>query len=194
MRWRSGRSRFKHTMRLFSSTSILLPKTTCDVSVVGQESRNLCEAHEWKALWIARGGLDEELVAPAIEGVKTLGVVNVINKDAAVCTTIEGNPQRLKTLLASGVPQLIFVSINCITQSGLILSYLHRHQTIIDKNLLGQEVRTDRRLVTGAEFLVDLFASSDIVHIKPMMRLADGAAYIHIGSSNSSFPHRCRRG
>lgn len=77
-------------MRLFSSTSILLPKTTCEVSV-GQESKNLCEAYEGKALWIARGGLDEELVAPAIEGVKTLGVVNVINKDAAVCTTVEGN-------------------------------------------------------------------------------------------------------
>lgn len=78
-------------------------------------------------------------------------------------------------------------------RSCLILSYLHRHQTIINKNLLGQEVRTDRRLVTGAEFLVDLFASSDIVHVEPVMRLAAGAAYIHIGSSNSSFPHRYRR-
>ena len=99
-------------MRLFSSTSILLPKTTCDVSVAGQESKNLCEAYEGEALWIARGGLDEEFVAPAIERVKTLGVVNVINKDATVCTTVEGNAQRLKTLLASGIPQLIFVSIH----------------------------------------------------------------------------------
>ena len=86
--------------------------------MVGQESKNLCGAYEGEALWIARGGLDEELVAPAIEGVKTLGVVNVINKDAAVCTTVEGNAQRLETLLASSIPQLISVSITCITSQA----------------------------------------------------------------------------
>jgi hypothetical protein len=66
--------------------------------------------HEWEALGIHRAGLDQEFVSPAVEGVETLGVVDVVDEHTAVGTTIESNTKRLESLLTSSVPELAIVS------------------------------------------------------------------------------------
>lgn len=63
-------------------------------------------AYEGEALRVHRAGLDEELVSPAVKGIETLGVVDVVDEYTAVCTTVEGNTKRLESLLAGGVPEL----------------------------------------------------------------------------------------
>ena len=54
--------------------------------------------------------MDQELVSPAVEGIETLGVVDVVDENAAVCTTVESNTERLESLLTSGIPELANVS------------------------------------------------------------------------------------
>jgi hypothetical protein len=50
--------------------------------------------------------LDEELVAPTVECLKTLGVVHIIHKNTAVSSPVESNAQRLETFLPGGIPDL----------------------------------------------------------------------------------------
>jgi len=63
-------------------------------------------AYEGEALRVHRACLNQELVSPAVEGIETLGVVDIVDEDAAVCTTVESNTERLESLLASGIPEL----------------------------------------------------------------------------------------
>lgn len=67
-----------------------------------------------------RAGLDEELVAPAVECLEGFRAVHVVYKDAAVGATVESNAERLEPFLASGVPQLFDMPISCqsATHSG----------------------------------------------------------------------------
>jgi hypothetical protein len=54
--------------------------------------------------------LNQELVSPAVKGVETLGVVDIVDKHAAVGTTVESNAERLESLLASSIPELAIAS------------------------------------------------------------------------------------
>lgn len=66
--------------------------------------------HEWETLGVHRAGLDQELVSPAVQGVERLGIVDVVDEHAAVGTTVESNPERLESLLTSGIPELAIAS------------------------------------------------------------------------------------
>jgi len=63
--------------------------------------------HKRKILRIMRTCLDKEFVPPTVEGLKGLGAVNIIYKDAAVCATVKRNTERLEPLLTSSVPELM---------------------------------------------------------------------------------------
>lgn len=66
---------------------------------------NLVPQHdEREVLGVMRAGLDKELVAPAVEGLERFRAVHVIHEHATVCATVEGDTERLETLLACGVP------------------------------------------------------------------------------------------
>ncbi len=73
--------------------------------------------------------LNEEFVSPRIQRLERVRRGDVVDEDAAIGAPVEGDAERLETLLAGRVPNL------------------HRDQTIVDQNLLGEEIRADRRLV-----------------------------------------------
>lgn len=55
-----------------------------DIDLVAQHNKG-------EVVGVPGRGLDEEFVAPAVEGVKALGVVDVVHEHAAVCAAIEGD-------------------------------------------------------------------------------------------------------
>lgn len=63
--------------------------------------------YERKILRIMRTSLDQEFIPPAIQRLETLRIVDIVHKNTAVRTTVERDAQRLKALLASGIPDLI---------------------------------------------------------------------------------------
>jgi len=91
---------------------------------------------EREAIGVTRGGLDQELVAPAVEVIEGLGNVNVEHEHAAISTTVESNTEGLETLLTGSIPDL------------------QGDKTIVDHDLLGQEISTDGGTVLVGELLV----------------------------------------
>ena len=83
---------FEDIILLFSSTSILLPSTTCDN--VSDNLGCFCgqAAYERKILRIPRACLYQEFVPPAIQGVEAFRVVDIIYKYTAVCPSVESYP------------------------------------------------------------------------------------------------------
>ena len=67
-------------------------------------------AYKWEALRVHGASLDQELVPPAVECIKTLGVVDVVNEHAAVGAAVECDTERLEALLSGRVPELCIVS------------------------------------------------------------------------------------
>jgi hypothetical protein len=64
-------------------------------------------------------------------------------------------------------------SKSCLHES-LGVPYLHRHQPVIDKDLLSQEIGTDSRLVASTELFVDLYAAVIVMLATPLlMRLRE---------------------
>ena len=61
---------------------------------------------EGEVLGVPGASLDEELVPPTVQSLERLGAVDVVNEDAAVCATVEGDTERLESLLSSSIPQL----------------------------------------------------------------------------------------
>lgn len=83
------------TTRLLSSTSILFPRTTCDIvsmcaQITGYHSH--C-TYKGEVGGIPRRSLDQELVSPAVQRLETLGVVDIVYEDAAVGSSVERNAQ-----------------------------------------------------------------------------------------------------
>jgi len=68
--------------------------------------RLVAQHYEWEGLLVTWGGMHEKLVHPALKVIERLRVRDVINKHARVRTTVEGDTETLKALLASGVPDL----------------------------------------------------------------------------------------
>ena len=71
--------------------------------------------------------MDQEFVSPAVEGVETLGVVDIVDQHTAVGTTIESNTKRLESLLTSSIPELAIVS-DLLKQTTFVevwLAHLH---------------------------------------------------------------------
>jgi hypothetical protein len=123
----------------------------------------VAEDNKGEVIRVARRGLDQELVSPAVQRIETLGVVHVVDKDAAVGASVEGDAERLEAFLAGGVPKLECVSAPffmcpCPRLYHHHSAYLHRHLPIIDNDLPGEEVCANGRLVACAELLVDLYS------------------------------------
>ena len=76
-----------------------LPLVLLHIDLVSQHD-------EREVLGVPGTGLNEELIPPTVQGLKRLGTVDVINKDTAVCTTIERDTEGLEPLLAGSIPQL----------------------------------------------------------------------------------------
>jgi len=51
--------------------------------------------------------LDQKLVSPGVEGIEGFRVIDIIDKNAAIGTTVESDTKRLKPFLASSIPQLL---------------------------------------------------------------------------------------
>jgi len=65
------------TMRLLSSTSILLPSTTYIVLDLGVCVIKVPQAYKGKVLRVHRTCLYQELISPAIQGIETLAVRDI---------------------------------------------------------------------------------------------------------------------
>lgn len=107
------------------------PLTLLHIHLVTQD-------HERKGFGVHRTRLDQELVSPRVEGVEGLGVVDIIDEDAAICASVERDAEGLETFLAGRVPQL------------------HGHEAIVDEDFFGEEVGADGGFVGLGELLVDL--------------------------------------
>lgn len=51
--------------------------------------------------------LNQELVSPAVQGLKALRAVNVIDQHTAIGSTVECHTQRLEPFLSGSIPELI---------------------------------------------------------------------------------------
>ena len=72
---------------------------------------NLVPEHdEGEVLGVVWARLDKELVPPAVESLKRLGAVHVVDENAAVRATVESHTQRLESLLTCRVPELLAAS------------------------------------------------------------------------------------
>lgn len=85
-----------------------------DIDLVAQH-------HERKRVGVPGGCLNEELVAPRIEGVEGFGVVDVEDEHTAVGTTVEGHTEGLEALLAGGVPELCVGQDQYVSRSFALL-------------------------------------------------------------------------
>lgn len=104
--WQNVKARFEDIILLFSSTSILFPSTTCHwlISPLGPIPHSFPGTHKWEAFRVSRASLDEELVPPAIQCLKALRVIDVVDQNAAVSSSVECDAKRLKPFLSGSVP------------------------------------------------------------------------------------------
>lgn len=63
--------------------------------------------------------MDQEFVSPALQGLETLCVVDVVHEHTAVGSAVECNSQGLETLLSGSVPNL--------SQDGIKISQQRQH-------------------------------------------------------------------
>jgi histone H3/H4 len=71
-----------------------------DIDLVAQH-------HKRKTIGVSGRRLDQELVAPAIERIERLAVVDIVHEHAAVGAAVEGHSEGLETFLAGGIPELV---------------------------------------------------------------------------------------
>lgn len=78
------------------------------------------------------------------------GSIHIIDEDAAIGTTVEGNSEGLETLLAGSIPNLKSEK----NMRGLRIVDLHGHETIINHDFFGQEISANGGFVLVGEFRV----------------------------------------
>ena len=100
-------------------------------------------AHEDKRkdIGIAWARLEQEFIAPAVEGIERLGVVHVVHKHAAIGATIEGYTQRLETFLSRCVPELCRSSTWVLRGVAYYWTYLDSHWSVVHSDLFGEAVK-----------------------------------------------------
>lgn len=86
--WQKVIARFEEIIRLFSSTSILFPRTTLNCISPRLLLRS-SSTHKRKVFRISRASLYQELVSPAIQGIETLRIIDIVYEYAAVGSSIE---------------------------------------------------------------------------------------------------------
>lgn len=82
----------------------------------------VAQHHKGEVLWVARAGLDEKLIPPAVQCLEGVWGSDVEHQHTAVGTAVESHTQRLEPLLTCCVPYL-----NETTQNTHInlLSYMN---------------------------------------------------------------------
>ena len=104
--WQKVIARFEEIMRLFSSTSILFPRTTLNYISPRLLLRSN-STHKRKVFRISWASLYQELVSPAIQGIEALRIIDIVHEYAAVGSSIERDTQRLESFLTCCVPELV---------------------------------------------------------------------------------------
>jgi hypothetical protein len=66
----------------------------------------IAEDDEREGFGVARRRLDQELVAPGVEGFEGFRRVDIVDEDATVGSAIEGYAQGLETFLSRCIPEL----------------------------------------------------------------------------------------
>lgn len=69
-------------------------------------SFKLRATNEWEVGRVPRRSLDEEFISPAVQCLETLGIVHVVDQNAAISTSVERHAEGLKTLLTGRIPEL----------------------------------------------------------------------------------------
>jgi hypothetical protein len=85
--------------------------------------------YEWEALRVHGARLHQKLVPPAVQCVEALRIVDIVDEHAAVSTAVEGDAERLETLLAGRVPELRISAASLLPVVST--TYLHRHQPVV---------------------------------------------------------------
>lgn len=176
----------------------------CDARKKEKQCGN--NTYEWESLWVSWACLDQKLIPPAVESLKTLGVVHIVDQDTAVGSTVEGDSQRLEPFLACSIPNLTPPN-QLLPLTTIVLGspgpYLHCYQSVVDENFLCEEIGSNGSFVASTELLIDLFISRICVLAVIVFITDRGTAAEHmlgprlnghIGSSNLFFPHRCHQG
>jgi hypothetical protein len=104
--WQKVMARFDEICSTISKTRVHMIKPThhalalLHINLVANDNLRLSvpypsndrrDTYEWEALRIHGAGLDQELVAPAVQCIETLGVVDVVYEHAAVGAAVEGH-------------------------------------------------------------------------------------------------------
>ena len=82
--------------------------------------------------------MDQEFVAPGIEGFEGFRAVDVVDEYAAIGASVEGDAEGLEAFLAGCVPEL------------------EGYDAVVNGDFFGQEVGANGCFVGCGEFLVDL--------------------------------------
>lgn len=98
------------------------------------------EDNKGEVLGIVWARLDEKLVAPAVQRFKGFCTVDVVYEYAAIRASVVGHAERLEALLSSRIPELS-ASIRENGTARTIKTHLHRHQTIVHHDFLGEARR-----------------------------------------------------
>ena len=92
------------TILLVSPTSILLPRTTFVIREQGPSIPSQEHTYKREIVGISRAGLNKEFVPPAIQSIKALRIVHVVDQHTTVGASIKGYAQGLEPFLAGCVP------------------------------------------------------------------------------------------
>ena len=95
------------------------------------------EDDEWEVVRVVGASLDEEFISPVFKVVEGFRGVDIVDEDAAVCSSVEGYAEALEAFLACCVPDL------------------HCDEAVVDLDLLGEEVGANGGFVLTAELLVN---------------------------------------
>lgn len=166
---------FNITTRLLSSTSILLPITTCILLALVPLPNLQSVPYKRESLRIHWASLDQKLIPPAVQRLKTLRVIHVVYQNAAIRASVERHAQTLETFLSCCVPDLCPLSScpHVVYALGWTITDLHGNQSIVDEYFFGEEVGAYRCFVRCAELLVDI-----LVH---QTRLSDAGVTENLG-------------
>ncbi len=106
----------------------------------------VAQHHKGEVLWVARAGLDEKLIPPAVQCLEGVWGSDVEHQHTAVGTAVESHTQRLEPLLTCCVPYL-----NETTQNTHInlLSYMNILSGCIIKHL-----QTDRFIQYASDIVI----------------------------------------
>ena len=76
------------------------------------------DPYKWKGLRIHRARLYQELIPPAIQCLKTLGIVHIVYQNAAIRASVKRHAQTLEAFLSCRIPNLFPFSFCSIFRRG----------------------------------------------------------------------------